>query len=399
MKKTKKVGRKAKVGIGLGIAFAIVIGISIVAANNNHQSAVKKYQAQLTQETQRLSGLKQEVDKLYLNDQKDFLAQEVTGEKLTAMEMKINQNFAIQDKYAKDSQVGQATAEMANLKNELQADFLVINLKYNFQEKANSGFEKEVLLSDAYNPEIAVKGDNDESFFTTLKEDFSNDFPVENDAWVSSMNKIIANGETQLADLTTAQEKVSALLIGDKAKENVNRASYDEANELLGKVKDSATKTKLVNHLKIVLAKVDQVEKELSKSQAEKKALELGGVVAENPDGTFTVKVVDGSEYLADKNGNITQTVVAKVPEEPTPTTPPVSNPNQPTETEIPYALIPYTGFGELFYDFGQAATTAQERIDKWHESYYGSASYTIVPEQWSDGTKRYYLEITYKKY
>lgn len=298
-----KLNKKNKIIIGAVAGLIVLGGVGIgvkVSADHDYKKNVSLYQEQLKNELVRLGEVKTEADSLFFADDTAYLAKDLTQEQIDVVQKDVSSDVKVPNKYAKEKELKKLDTSIDDVVKEITDKLTLANAKFEFQNEVNAGFENLVLNGNAYTDSIAVKADSAEDYFSKIQTEFTTKFTDTKDHWVATLTKALDNGQSQVTAYVAGTKVVAGLNTAGKVKAGVTRTEYDNANKLVGVLKDGSKKKTLADLLVPVLAQVESDEKKVAEAEKAKQETE----VAQNNSFSADSNNDTSSDYSSDTNSN-----------------------------------------------------------------------------------------------
>lgn len=247
----KKPGNKKRNNLIFGLVIVLLLGAGIWGYNKYEDNARQKRAAQTEKAYQQA---KIEFEKLYFDENKIFLNEAVSKDKINKASDKIK---AIDN-----------TEFQEDLK-EIEKD---VKERFERQNNLNILFDDPVLVGDTLDDQALVK-ENISSVALEISE-------KEKDAFDKKINEGIRLAKDQVAVTNKAKELMTAIFKDNKVVENIKREDYTKAKEAVGKVKRKELKATFEKQLKSVDAYLVAKEKEAAEKESAQAAANEQGTNA-----------------------------------------------------------------------------------------------------------------------
>lgn len=296
-------------GSVIGIALLTFGGATTYQAYSNSENI----KAEIKAEEHRLETFEEAVGKLYLSDEKDFLAKDLKQEDIEILKT----NVDTAEKSIKDGKLDKKNNKLKEKVEALQSDLEITTEKLALQTKINELYEKTVINGDSITENVAIKEkviqkDVDEISLTKLGSD----------EWLKKMESLKSEGAAQVTTIENANKLYETL-----NKDNT-RANLDAAIAATNKIKNSSSKKALQDKIAPISQKIEKKEAEEKAAQAVKAKQSDSwdtngdGIIDQNDEPL----VIDPGTSTNGNNANPSTPAQPVQPEQPNPSTP--TNPN-----------------------------------------------------------------------
>ncbi|HAC0981443.1 TPA_asm: hypothetical protein GY030_09205 [Listeria monocytogenes] len=262
--KTIKLPKKNKwlITIALSaIALAGAIGWGV-----NSYAKEKEEQQQITKQEKQIADVAKKVDALYLDDTKEFLAKDISKDKIEEADKALQA--------LKDEKI--LTKEIAQKVKGLASDWGHADVMYNYQLEVEKLLDPNKVLREDANIQ-QVEEQRKDLIENTKKENFAKSF-----------DPILKEAAAQQNQITEATKQVNSLYTTAERKEikaNITWDTYNKAKASVDKVKQEKAKKDLTTGLKKAN---DALKAQDAKKEAQAKAEQANKEVASNPNDTST---------------------------------------------------------------------------------------------------------------
>ncbi|MGH1867283.1 hypothetical protein ABE905_13605 [Enterococcus durans] len=419
---------KVRLGI-VGTTCILILGIGLLTINEStYSKKVEAIASDQLEHDQRMQEIKKKMNTLYYDDDKQFLNAEISQENIESLEGEVNKlsdaNQIVNKKIGNLRKNDQEKYKLnVNKLSALQKEVKVIQQKFTAQENMNGLFQSPYLKGSAENGEVTINDD-----LTTEKLNEVKKILLQEENGKDKTNKFeiaINNGakiaQNQLEQIAKTKKVISELYKEGKVTDKVTKETYESVKKEVELIKNKKAKETFTEALNAIETKVQEDEAYKQKLEAEKQIEEAKRQAEAEKQAEQEVQTMQGTVEDTSVQETPITTPVAETPTHQQ--APPanatggsdtINNPNNsasntggsntggssnsggsggnttptPPVQEKPYALNPYGGSGTMYLSYAAAAEVGEKHgID-------GGNSYTVYTEMWSDGSKKYYLEL-----
>lgn len=196
------------------------------------------------QQTETIANLRTKVDKLYKDSEKELLAEDITQEQLESILAALS------------GEVEKREEKELTSDNAKKLDAVIMDFEY-----ATTMFELQSLVSDLLDENEILKEGADVEGASTLAEELKEN----KEAFVAERQPNIDEAKAQQEVIESAREKLISFFIGSEnedVKSGVTRTDYNEAKELVERIKQEKTKSGFSNVLMTVDRYLTEQEEE-----------------------------------------------------------------------------------------------------------------------------------------
>lgn len=262
----KGLTKKQKIMIVM-VAILAVVGISGTVYASQTQKKLSEAQSIVNKEQGSLKELTLELQKLLDTKDNEYLAENVTTEKIAALQKKFKQTTENVQSLSVDTKKLKATA-FTNEKKGSQNLMEIIEKKFSTQEAVNKLYQSKdkvvALNGSKVTTDLEIADDLKNESIQLIKEDYLQDTTE------SSFNKTIleltTNAEKQVKQIATAKTAV-AKLYKDNTVISTDSKLYTNAKSETDKIKNSKAKKSLSDQLTKVKSDIDKKSKETEVTQ------------------------------------------------------------------------------------------------------------------------------------
>ncbi|EDN9403943.1 hypothetical protein GXD46_08785 [Listeria monocytogenes] len=260
--KTIKLPQKNKWLITIALSAIVIAGA--IGWGVNSYAKEKEEQQQITKQEKQIADVAKKVDALYLDDTKEFLAKDISKDKIEEAD-KASQAL-------KDEKI--LTKEIAQKVKDLASDWGHADVMYNYQ------LEVEKLLD----PNKVLREDSNIQQVEEQRKDLVENTKKEN--FAKSFDPILKEAIAQREQITEATKQVDSLYTSNEHKEVKDGITWDTYNKAKASV-DKVKQEKANKDLTIGLKKAnDALKAQDAKKEAQAKAEQASQEVASNSNDT-----------------------------------------------------------------------------------------------------------------
>ncbi|HCV8541115.1 TPA: hypothetical protein OWU96_002704 [Listeria monocytogenes] len=260
--KTIKLPQKNKWLITIALSAIVIAGA--IGWGVNSYAKEKEEQQQITKQEKQIADVAKKVDALYLDDTKEFLAKDISKDKIEEAD-KASQVL-------KDEKI--LTKEIAQKVKDLASDWGHADVMYNYQ------LEVEKLLD----PNKVLREDSNIQQVEEQRKDLVENTKKEN--FAKSFDPILKEAIAQREQITEATKQVDSLYTSNEHKEvkdGITWDNYNKAKASVDKVKQEKANKDLTTGLKKAN---DALKAQDAKKEAQAKAEQASQEVASNSNDT-----------------------------------------------------------------------------------------------------------------
>ncbi|EGC3029990.1 hypothetical protein H8971_000690 [Listeria monocytogenes] len=260
--KTIKLPKKNKWLIGIALSAIVIAGA--IGWGVNSYAKEKEEQQQITEQEKQIADVAKKVDALYLDDTKEFLAKDISKDKIEEAD-KASQAL-------KDEKM--LTKEIAQKVKGLAFDWGYADVMYNYQLEVEKLLDPNKVLREDANIK-QVEEQRKDLVENTKKENFAKSF-----------DPILKEAIAQREQITEATKQVDSLYTSNEHKEvkdGITWDTYNKAKASVDKVKQEKANKDLTTGLKKAN---DALKAQDAKKGAEAKAEQASQEVASNSNDT-----------------------------------------------------------------------------------------------------------------
>ncbi|ELY0461719.1 hypothetical protein SLM20_000969 [Listeria innocua] len=256
--KTIKLPKKNKWLITIALSAIVIVGA--IGWGVNSYAKEKEEQQQITEQEKQSADVAKKVDALYLDDTKEFLAKDISKNKIEKADKALDA--------LKDEKI--LTKEIAQKVKGLASDWGYADVMYNYQLEVEKLLDPNKVLREDANIQ-QVEEQRKDLVENTKKENFAKSF-----------DPILKEAIAQKEQITEATKQVDSLYTSNEHKEVKDGITWDTYN----KVKASVEKVKQEKAKKYLTAGLkkanDSLKVEDAKKEAQAKAEQANKEVASN---------------------------------------------------------------------------------------------------------------------
>ncbi|EEP6659308.1 hypothetical protein HCD36_001015 [Listeria monocytogenes] len=260
--KTIKLPKKNKWLIGIALSAIVIAGA--IGWGVNSYAKEKEEQQQITEQEKQIADVAKKVDALYLDDTKEFLAKDISKDKIEEAD-KASQAL-------KDEKM--LTKEIAQKVKGLASDWGYADVMYNYQLEVEKLLDPNKVLREDANIK-QVEEQRKDLVENTKKENFAKSF-----------DPILKEAIAQREQITEATKQVDSLYTSNEHKEvkdGITWNTYNKAKASVDKVKQEKANKDLTTGLKKAN---DALKAKDAKKEAQAKAEQTSQEVASNSNDT-----------------------------------------------------------------------------------------------------------------
>ncbi|EGK1804020.1 hypothetical protein IOO85_000994 [Listeria monocytogenes] len=260
--KTIKLPKKNKWLIGIALSAIVIAGA--IGWGVNSYAKEKEEQQQITEQEKQIADVAKKVDALYLDDTKEFLAKDISKDKIEEAD-KASQAL-------KDEKM--LTKEIAQKVKGLASDWGYADVMYNHQLEVEKLLDPNKVLREDANIK-QVEEQRKDLVENTKKENFAKSF-----------DPILKEAIAQRDQITEATKQVDSLYTSNEHKEvkdGITWDTYNKAKASVDKVKQEKANKDLTTGLKKAN---DALKAKDAKKEAQAKAEQTSQEVASNSNDT-----------------------------------------------------------------------------------------------------------------
>ncbi|EGL0927763.1 hypothetical protein KJR43_002758 [Listeria monocytogenes] len=260
--KTIKLPKKNKWLIGIALSAIVIAGA--IGWGVNSYAKEKEEQQQITEQEKQIADVAKKVDALYLDDTKEFLAKDISKDKIEEAD-KASQAL-------KDEKM--LTKEIAQKVKGLASDWGYADVMYNYQLEVEKLLDPNKVLREDANIK-QVEEQRKDLVENTKKENFAKSF-----------DPILKEAIAQREQITEATKQVDSLYTSNEHKEvkdGITWDTYNKAKASVDKVKQEKANKDLTTGLKKAN---DALKAKDAKKEAQAKAEQTSQEVASNSNDT-----------------------------------------------------------------------------------------------------------------
>ncbi|WP_176746253.1 toxin Cry1Ac domain D-VI-related protein [Listeria monocytogenes] len=260
--KTIKLPKKNKWLIGIVLSAIVIAGA--IGWGVNSYAKEKEEQQQITKQEKQIADVAKKVDALYLDDTKEFLAKDISKDKIEEAD-KASQALKDEKKLTK---------EIAQKVKGLASDWGHADVMYNYQLEVEKLLDPNKVLREDANIQ-QVEEQRKDLVENTKKENFAKSF-----------DPILKEAIAQREQITEATKQVDSLYTSNEHKEvkdGITWDNYNKAKASVDKVKQGKANKDLTASLKKAN---DALKAQDAKKEAQAKAEQASQEVASNSNDT-----------------------------------------------------------------------------------------------------------------
>ncbi|EKE3287339.1 toxin Cry1Ac domain D-VI-related protein [Listeria monocytogenes] len=260
--KTIKLPQKNKWLITIALSAIVIAGA--IGWGVNSYAKEKEEQQQITKQEKQIADVAKKVDALYLDDTKEFLAKDISKDKIEEAD-KASQAL-------KDEKI--LTKEIAQKVKDLASDWGHADVMYNYQLEVEKLLDPNKVLREDANIQ-QVEEQRKDLVENTKKENFAKSF-----------NPILKEAIAQREQITEATKQVDSLYTSNEHKEvkdGITWETYNKVKASVDKVKQEKANKDLTTGLKKAN---DALKAQDAKKEAQAKAEQASQEVASNSNDT-----------------------------------------------------------------------------------------------------------------
>lgn len=262
--KTTKLPKKNKWLITIALSAIVIAGA--VGWGVNAYAKEKEEQQQITAQEKQSTDVAKKVDALYLDDAKEFLAKDISKDKIEKVDKALDA--------LKNEKI--LTQEITQKIKGLASDWGHADVMYNYQLEVEKLLDPNKVLREDANIQ-QVEEQRKDLVENTKKENFAKSF-----------DPILKEAIAQREQITEATKQVDSLYTSNEHKEvkdGITRDTYNKAKASVDKVKQEKANKDLTTGLKKAN---DALKAQDAKKEAQAKAEQASQEVASNPNDTST---------------------------------------------------------------------------------------------------------------
>ncbi|WP_066226341.1 toxin Cry1Ac domain D-VI-related protein [Heyndrickxia sporothermodurans] len=284
---------KKLVVAGLLTVGLISSGVAIFSYNNHVHAVEAKKIETLQKET--VNRIQEKVNKLYKDDQKSFLSDNLSQEKFDNIQKELDRQKG------KEFQVKYA----AKLNTAIM-DFGYASNMFTLQNTVNSLFDNKGAIAGNVNFDLIDK----------KVEELKDIKPL----FVTQQQKLISNGKGQLMKIKKAKDKINQLFLDsdhNQIKSKVNREDYNESKKLVQEIKSERIRknlSKLLYKIDQQLKAKEEVVKSAENDQEKQTKVKLDSDVNSFPSESQTRQKATSNKIAPSSSGTETKSTNKKSP-------------------------------------------------------------------------------------
>ncbi|ECP9694811.1 hypothetical protein FXK30_01485 [Listeria monocytogenes] len=260
--KTIKLPKKNKWLIGIALSAIVIAGA--IGWGVNTYAKEKEEQQQITEQEKQIADVAKKVDALYLDDTKEFLAKDISKDKIEEADKALQA--------LKDEKI--LTKEIAQKVKGLASDWGYADVMYNYQLEVEKLLDPNKVLREDANIQ-QVEEQRKDLVENTKKENFAKSF-----------DPILKEAIAQREQITEATKQVDSLYTSNEHKEvkdGITWDTYNKAKDSVDKVKQEKANKDLTTGLKKAN---DALKAQDAKKEAQVKAEQANKEVTSNSNDT-----------------------------------------------------------------------------------------------------------------
>ncbi|EOG9422629.1 toxin Cry1Ac domain D-VI-related protein [Listeria monocytogenes] len=260
--KTIKLPKKNKWLIGIALSAIVIAGA--IGWGVNSYAKEKEEQQQITEQEKQIADVAKKVDALYLDDTKEFLAKEISKDKIEEADKALQ---ALKDEKILTKKITRELKEMAS-------EWAYAEYMYNYQLSVEKLLDTNGILREDANIK-QVEEQRKDLVDNTKKENFAKSF-----------DPILKEALAQQTQITEATKQVDSLYTSNEHKEvkdGITWDNYNKAKASVDKIKQGKANKDLTASLKKAN---DALKAQDAKKEAQAKAEQASQEVASNSNDT-----------------------------------------------------------------------------------------------------------------
>ncbi|EKZ3573847.1 hypothetical protein Q5A76_002356 [Listeria monocytogenes] len=260
--KTIKLPKKNKWLIGIALSAIVIAGA--IGWGVNSYAKEKEEQQQITEQEKQIADVAKKVDALYLDDTKEFLAKEISKDKIEEADKALQ---ALKDEKILTKKITRELKEMAS-------EWAYAEYMYNYQLSVEKLLDTNGILREDANIQ-QVEEQRKDLVDNTKKENFAKSF-----------DPILKEALAQQTQITEATKQVDSLYTSNEHKEvkdGITWDNYNKAKASVDKIKQGKANKDLTASLKKAN---DALKAQDAKKEAQAKAEQASQEVASNSNDT-----------------------------------------------------------------------------------------------------------------
>ncbi|EAC2360237.1 hypothetical protein C5754_03890 [Listeria monocytogenes] len=260
--KTIKLPKKNKWLIGIALSAIVIAGA--IGWGVNSYAKEKEEQQQITEQEKQIADVAKKVDALYLDDTKEFLAKEISKDKIEEADKALQ---ALKDEKILTEKITRELKEMAS-------EWAYAEYMYNYQLSVEKLLDTNGILREDANIK-QVEEQRKDLVDNTKKENFAKSF-----------DPILKEALAQQTQITEATKQVDSLYTSNEHKEvkdGITWDNYNKAKASVDKIKQGKANKDLTASLKKAN---DALKAQDAKKEAQAKAEQASQEVASNSNDT-----------------------------------------------------------------------------------------------------------------
>ncbi|EHY0416245.1 hypothetical protein OH753_001723 [Listeria monocytogenes] len=262
--KTIKLPKKNKWLITIALSAIVIAGA--IGWGVNSYAKEKEEQQQITEQEKQSADVAKKVDALYLDDTKEFLAKDISKDKIEKADKALDA--------LKDEKI--LTKEIAQKVKGLASDWGHADVMYNYQLEVEQLLDPNKVLREDANIQ-QVEAERKDLVENTKKENFAKSF-----------DPVLKEAIAQREQITEAMKQVDSLYTSNEHKEVKDGITWDTYNKAKASV-DKVKQEKVKKDLTAALKKAnDALKAQDAKKEAQAKAEKASQEVASNSNDTST---------------------------------------------------------------------------------------------------------------
>ncbi|EAC3668565.1 TPA: hypothetical protein IQA52_001607 [Listeria monocytogenes] len=262
--KTIKLPKKNKWLIGIALSAIVIAGA--IGWGVNSYAKEKEEQQQITEQEKQIADVAKKVDALYLDDTKEFLAKDISKDKIEEADKALQ---ALKDEKILTKKITRELKEMAS-------EWAYAEYMYNYQLSVEKLLDTNGILREDANIQ-QVEEQRKDLVDNTKKENFAKSF-----------DPILKEALAQQTQITEATKQVDSLYTSNEHKEvkdGITWDNYNKAKASVDKIKQGKANKDLTASLKKAN---DALKAQDAKKEAQAKAEQASQEVASNSNDTST---------------------------------------------------------------------------------------------------------------
>ncbi|HAO6229139.1 TPA: hypothetical protein IQB38_002599, partial [Listeria monocytogenes] len=261
---TIKLPKKNKWLIGIALSAIVIAGA--IGWGVNSYAKEKEEQQQITEQEKQIADVAKKVDALYLDDTKEFLAKDISKDKIEEADKALQ---ALKDEKILTKKITRELKEMAS-------EWAYAEYMYNYQLSVEKLLDTNGILREDANIQ-QVEEQRKDLVDNTKKENFAKSF-----------DPILKEALAQQTQITEATKQVDSLYTSNEHKEvkdGITWDNYNKAKASVDKIKQGKANKDLTASLKKAN---DALKAQDAKKEAQAKAEQASQEVASNSNDTST---------------------------------------------------------------------------------------------------------------